>query len=138
MADDLAIASPTSAFGSTDYVFSFEPNGSSAPLKVVGPVTITYKTGSIYLCQFQSNHGGVLSVQATLMNTASGAGQSFTIQMDQDNTNMNAATPGAVLALAAVNTTSGARGDIAADAKCRVFITVRFTENTSLTPSGAP
>jgi predicted small secreted protein len=138
MPDPLAIASPTSLYGGTEYIFAFEPNGSSAPLKVTGPVTITYKTGSIYLVQFQANHGGLASVQTTLMNTASGAGQDFKIDVDQDNTNLSAASPGGVLALAAVNTTTGARGDIAADAKCRVFVRVTFTENTTFQPSAGP
>lgn len=139
MPDLLAIAPETNTFAGAQYEFSFEPNGVLSPLKVqgIGIKSITYLATGIWLVTFMSNFAGIAGISAQMMNTAGGAGQGYLVEVDQDNSNLGKAG-GAVLALASVLASSGARAAITADAKCRVFIRVTFSKNGTLVPGGGP
>lgn len=133
--DVLAQSAGTNSGGETRYLFRFRPNGTSTPAVVIGNLitAIAYSgTGTgVYLVQFVSNHASLLSFNASVQSNVGGPAQGFTFEVDTAQTNLQAGTPGAVLAIAGVNP-SGSRATIASDANTFILCEVVFSENTNV------
>jgi hypothetical protein len=137
MTDLLHRETGTNAEGSLRYLVRFRPNGSSAPTNVGGTYiqSVTYSgTGTgIYLIQFNSNLAGILGFKHGVQSNTGGPAEGFSFEIDNAQTNLSAATPGAVIAVAGVNA-SGSRATIAADTNTLVFLEFVITSNATLIP----
>jgi hypothetical protein len=130
--DALGVEGGANSLGAQRYCFRFRPNGTGVPdVKQIFGLFITGVTYSgtgtgIYLVQFTSNQGNLVSFNANVQTNVGGPAQGFTFEVDTAQTNLSAASPGAVLAIAGVNA-SGNRATIASDANTWILCEAVFS-----------